>query len=220
MSTIDHVAFAMPRNSAKVAIEWYENVLGLKRFVINQEDDPFQGFTVRVGSMGMRMFSSVYWKCSETGCGDAVSKLKFVFAESLIDPDSDSSDQITTFIARHNGQPGLQHIAFTCINSIKEVVRLAKANGAQFLSPCSSYYSQNNGRAIEAAGENVAELCELGILLDDEADNWKTENTMSKLLTRVLLQIFTRSIFDNDTFFLELIERRGACGFGAGNVRT
>ncbi|CAF3689823.1 unnamed protein product, partial [Rotaria sp. Silwood1] len=41
----------MPRNSAKVAIEWYENVLGLKRFVINQEDDPFQGFTVRVGSM-------------------------------------------------------------------------------------------------------------------------------------------------------------------------
>ncbi|CAF4946384.1 unnamed protein product, partial [Rotaria sp. Silwood1] len=51
LSTIDHVAFAMPRNSAKVAIEWYENVLGLKRFVINQEDDPFQGFTVRVGSM-------------------------------------------------------------------------------------------------------------------------------------------------------------------------
>ncbi|CAF4427867.1 unnamed protein product, partial [Rotaria sp. Silwood2] len=56
MSTIDHVAFAMSRNSAKVVIEWYENVLGLKRFVINQEDDPFQGFTVRVGSMGMRMF--------------------------------------------------------------------------------------------------------------------------------------------------------------------
>ncbi|CAF1611543.1 unnamed protein product [Rotaria sp. Silwood1] len=88
MSTIDHVAFAMPRNSAKVAIEWYENVLSMKRFTINQEDDPFQGFTVRVGSMGMRMFSSVYWKCSETGCGDAASKLKFVFAESLIDPNS------------------------------------------------------------------------------------------------------------------------------------
>ncbi|CAF4107604.1 unnamed protein product [Rotaria sp. Silwood2] len=88
MRTIDHVAFAMPCNSAKVAMEWYENVLGFKRFVVNQEDDPFQGFTVRVGSMGMRMFSSVYWKCSETGCGDTALKLKFVFAESLIDPDS------------------------------------------------------------------------------------------------------------------------------------
>ncbi|CAF3756650.1 unnamed protein product, partial [Rotaria sp. Silwood1] len=79
---------------------------------------------------------------------------------------------------------------------------------------------ENNGRVIEAAGENAAELCKLGILLDDEADSWKTENTTSKLLTKVLLQIFTRSIFDNDTFFLELIERRGASGFGAGNVRT
>ncbi len=37
---------------------------------------------------------------------------------------------------------------------------------------------------------------------------------------RILLQIFTKSIFNNDTFFLELIERRGATGFGAGNIRT
>lgn len=34
------------------------------------------------------------------------------------------------------------------------------------------------------------------------------------------MQIFTKSLFDNDTFFLELIERRGANGFGSGNVRT
>ena len=43
---------------------------------------------------------------------------------------------------------------------------------------------------------------------------------MQLLLFRVLLQIFTKSLFDNNTFFLELIERRGADGFGAGNVRT
>ena len=34
------------------------------------------------------------------------------------------------------------------------------------------------------------------------------------------MQIFTKSIFNNDTFFLELIERRGATGFGAGNIRA
>lgn len=37
---------------------------------------------------------------------------------------------------------------------------------------------------------------------------------------RILLQIFTKSIFNNNTFFLELIERRGATGFGAGNIRA
>jgi 4-hydroxyphenylpyruvate dioxygenase-like putative hemolysin len=53
-----------------------------------------------------------------------------------------SSDQITTFIAKHNGQAGIQHMALTCTNGIKEVVRTTKANGAQFLAPCLSYYSQ------------------------------------------------------------------------------
>jgi len=63
---------------------------------------------------------------------------------------------------------------------------------------------------IEAAGENLSELAELGILLDNE----------SQFGQKILLQIFTKSIFNNDTFFLELIERRGAVGFGAGNIRT
>jgi len=33
---IDHVAFAMPLNSAMHTIAWYERVLGLQRFVINE----------------------------------------------------------------------------------------------------------------------------------------------------------------------------------------
>lgn len=32
--------------------------------------------------------------------------------------------------------------------------------------------------------------------------------------------MFTRPIFTEDTFFLELIERRGAMGFGEGNIRA
>jgi 4-hydroxyphenylpyruvate dioxygenase-like putative hemolysin len=134
------------------------------------------------------------------------------------------------FINQHNNQAGVQHLGFTCVNNIKDVVRITKDNGAQFLTPCASYYlkvwiklrfilinllliKENNGLMIETAGENLSELAELGILLDDEADK-------SKLDIRILLQIFTKSIFNNDTFFLELIERRGATGFGAGNVRT
>lgn len=39
-------------------------------------------------------------------------------------------------------------------------------------------------------------------------------------VSRYLLQVFTKPIFAEDTFFLELIERRGATGFGEGNIRA
>jgi len=48
----------------------------------------------------------------------------------------------------------------------------------------------------------------------------KAKKTTFLISIRILLQIFTKSIFNNDTFFLELIERRGATGFGAGNIRA
>ncbi len=35
---------------------------------------------------------------------------------------------------------------------------------------------------------------------------------------RYLLQIFTLPIFKEETFFLEVVQRQGARGFGAGNV--
>lgn len=37
---------------------------------------------------------------------------------------------------------------------------------------------------------------------------------------RHLLQVFTKPIFSENTFFLELIERRGATGFGEGNIKA
>ena len=38
------------------------------------------------------------------------------------------------------------------------------------------------------------------------------------LFNRFLLQIFTLPIFQEETFFLEVVQRQGARGFGAGNV--
>ena len=34
------------------------------------------------------------------------------------------------------------------------------------------------------------------------------------------MQKFTRPLFDTDTFFLEVIQRAGATGFGAGNIKA
>lgn len=38
------------------------------------------------------------------------------------------------------------------------------------------------------------------------------------LLDRYLLQIFTTPLFKEETFFMEVMQRKGARGFGAGNV--
>ena len=37
---------------------------------------------------------------------------------------------------------------------------------------------------------------------------------------RYLLQAFTESLFDKDGLFIEVIERRGCRGFGAGNIKA
>ena len=35
-----------------------------------------------------------------------------------------------------------------------------------------------------------------------------------------LLQIFSKPIFEEDTFFLEVIQRQGSRGFGSGNIKA
>lgn len=95
---------------------------------------------------------------------------------------------------------------------------------------------------IEEAGHNPQILAQHGILLDTnlhqdpssqpgsiETRRWETKCTdenaeyrKAELFPppRYLLQVFTKPIFAEDTFFLELIERRGATGFGEGNIRA
>jgi 4-hydroxyphenylpyruvate dioxygenase len=51
------------------------------------------------------------------------------------------------------------------------------------------------------------ELSELGILVDRDAGGY-------------LLQVFTEGIADRPTLFLEIIQRVGARGFGAGNFKA
>ena len=61
------------------------------------------------------------------------------------------------------------------------------------------------------ASEFDYEKCkQLGILIDKEEDSEG----------KFLLQIFTQPVFDCDTFFMEVIQRRGAKGFGAGNIKA
>jgi len=76
----------------------------------------------------------------------------------------------------------------------------------RFLNTPSSYYEELPGRVGEI-DEDLADLRRLGILADRDDEGY-------------LLQIFTRTIGDRPTVFLEVIERHGARGFGEGNFKA
>jgi 4-hydroxyphenylpyruvate dioxygenase len=110
--------------------------------------------------------------------------------------------QVATYVEAHDG-PGAQHVAFRT----RDIVQAVSTMGAalEFLSTPATYYDSLEDRVGPLAELDI--LRRLGILVDRDASG-------------VLLQIFTRPISSRPTLFLEVIERRGAVGFGSGNVKA
>ena len=92
----------------------------------------------------------------------------------------------------------------------------------------SSDFQESKLQEITDAGFPLSTFQELGLLLDTEADpgdpnisvqqeSGSRKGSVGK--EQVLVQVFSKPIFPGrDTFFLEVVERRGARGFGAGNI--
>jgi 4-hydroxyphenylpyruvate dioxygenase len=112
--------------------------------------------------------------------------------------------QIEEFLAFHHG-PGAQHIALLSAD-IKQTVRALRANGIDFLHTPAVYYDALAER-VGLPAEDVQALRELNILVDH--DRWG-----------ILMQVFTKPLHDRPTAFVEIIERRGARGFGGGNIKA
>ncbi len=124
---------------------------------------------------------------------------------TLIEPDpSRSPGQIDEFLDRHGG-PGVQHLAFRTAG-IAQAVRTLSARGVQFLAAPPGYYRRLEPR-LGALAIPVEALRAVNVLAD--RDQWGQ-----------LFQIFTRSTHERGTFFIELIERRGALTFGSGNIKA
>ncbi|MCA0314547.1 MAG: 4-hydroxyphenylpyruvate dioxygenase [Candidatus Melainabacteria bacterium] len=109
--------------------------------------------------------------------------------------------QIQEYIDYYNA-PGVQHIAITTRDIIKTVGELRK-RGIEFLTVPMTYYETLKERVGEI-DEDINELAKLGILVDRESEGY-------------LLQIFTKPVQDRPTLFFEIIQRKGATGFGKGN---
>ncbi|XP_066121127.1 4-hydroxyphenylpyruvate dioxygenase-like protein [Saccopteryx bilineata] len=199
ISHVDHLTLACTRGSSPTLMRWFHDCLGFYHLPLSPGEDPDLGLEVTVGSGrgGLRLTALHNPSCSTVPT--------LVLAESLLGAAS-GQDQVEQFLAQHRG-PGLQHVGLYTRNII-EATEGVTAAGGQLLTPPEAYYKQpGKENQILAAGLEPSRLAQQGILLDGDKDKF-------------LLQVFTKSLFAEDTFFLELIQRQGATGFGQGNIRA
>jgi 4-hydroxyphenylpyruvate dioxygenase len=103
------------------------------------------------------------------------------------------------------GGPGVQHIAIATDDIVASVGELKK-RGMEFLSIPSSYYDTVLDR-VGKIDEDLEPLKQLGILIDHDDEGY-------------LLQVFSKPVQDRPTLFFEIIQRKGAKSFGAGNFKA
>jgi len=124
---------------------------------------------------------------------------------TLLAPDlTKKPGQLDAFLSRNEG-PGVQHLAFG-VDDIIPAVHKFRKQGVEFLHTPRTYYDMLAGRLPGIRAE-VADLRNADVLAD--RDEWG-----------YLLQLFTRSPYERNTLFYELVERRGARGFGSANIKA
>ncbi|XP_037005647.2 4-hydroxyphenylpyruvate dioxygenase-like protein [Artibeus jamaicensis] len=199
ISHVDHLTLACTRGSSPTLMRWFHDCLGFCHLPLSPDEDPNVGLEVTAGSGlgGLRLTALQTSPCSTVPT--------ILLAESLPGA-TRGQDQVERFLAHHRG-PGLQHVGLYTPNIVEATEKVTLAGG-QFLTPPKAYYQRPGKESqILAAGHEPSQLAQQGILLDGDKGKF-------------LLQIFTKSLFAEDTFFLELIHRQGATGFGQGNIQA
>lgn len=112
--------------------------------------------------------------------------------------------QIEEYLDFYHG-PGVQHVAIATDDIVYTVSELRK-RGVEFLRVPDNYYDDLLDR-VGTIEEDIKPLKELNILVDRDEEGY-------------LLQIFTKPVEDRPTLFFEIIQRKGAKSFGAGNFKA
>lgn len=182
-------------------VTWLRDVMGFSEYW----GVHFHTADINPGSGGSGLRSKVMW--------DPESGIKLANNEPVT-PHYESS-QIYTFVEANNG-PGVQHVAFH-VPVIGPAVENLRRSGIEFLDTPDTYYDMMPERLtaqkVTNFKENIDELKRLGILVDGDSDKY-------------LLQIFMVEgglLYDDSSagpFFYEVIQRKGARGFGEGNFRA
>jgi 4-hydroxymandelate synthase len=155
---------------------------------------------------GIPRYSSEYVEVGEQGLDSIVVRSPSGGATfTILEQDSvKKPGQIQGFISRHDG-PGVQHLAFL-VDDIVSAVREYSDHGIDFLHTPGAYYDMLADRLPDIR-EEITDLRSTNVLAD--RDEWG-----------YLLQLFTRSPYQRNTMFYELVQRRGARGFGGANIKA
>uniref|UniRef100_A0A6J0UCL8 4-hydroxyphenylpyruvate dioxygenase n=1 Tax=Pogona vitticeps TaxID=103695 RepID=A0A6J0UCL8_9SAUR len=158
-----------------------------------------------------------FWSVDDKQMHTAFSALRSIvvanYEESIKMPINEPAigkkkSQIQEYVDYYGG-PGVQHIALNTSDIITSITNL-KERGLEFMSVPSTYYQQLRERLKSAkikVKENIDQLEKLRILVDFDEKGY-------------LLQIFTKTVQDRPTVFLEVIQRHNHQGFGAGNFKS
>ena len=185
LKAIDHIVANVEEGKMNEWVKYYADVMGFS--LLAEFDD--------------KAISTEYSALMSKVVADGLGRIKFPINEPA---KGRKRSQIEEYLRFHNG-PGVQHIALAT-DDIVATVKAMRANDVSFLRVPPAYYEMLPDR-VGAIKENLADLAELGILVDRDEEGY-------------LLQIFTKPVADRPTLFFEVIQRRGSRSFGKGNFKA
>jgi len=190
LELVDHVVGNMPDLGMEPAVAWYERVLKFHRFW--SADDS--------------VIHTEYSALRSVVVADESERVKMPINEPATGKKGKS--QIQEYVDYYSGS-GVQHIALKTTDIITSITYL-RARGVDFLRVPDTYYESLRARlAVSpvAVKEDLDKLQALNILVDFDERGY-------------LLQLFTKPLMDRPTVFIEIIQREGNSGFGAGNFKS
>lgn len=149
-----------------------------------------------------KMISTEYSSLMSKVMANGNDRIKFPINEPAA---GKKKSQIDEYLDFYKG-PGVQHMALATDDIIATVKKL-RDRGVQFLSGVPGTYYASLQERVGKIDEPIDELERLGVLVDRDPDGY-------------LLQIFTKPVEDRPTVFYEIIQRKGAKSFGAGNFKA
>jgi 4-hydroxyphenylpyruvate dioxygenase len=198
------VPAASPYAPAPVGLEYVDHCVGnvelgaMNRWVAFYEH--VLGFRNLI-SFDDKTISTEYSALMSKVVSNGNGRIKFPLNEPA---EGRKKSQIDEYLDFYGG-PGVQHIAIATDDIIRTVTAL-RDRGVEFLRVPATYYDSVTDR-VGRIDEDLAPLRDLGILVDRDDEGY-------------LLQIFTKPIEDRPTLFFEIIQRKGAKSFGAGNFKA
>jgi len=156
---IDHIVANVEDRQMDRWVQWYDEILGLSRFVSYDDKD----------------ISTEYTALRSTVVASADRTIKFPINEPA---SGRKKSQIQEYIDA-NGAAGVQHIALRTDDMLATITQL-RDNGLEFLPVPDGYYDSVWDRVGEVA-EDKTEIHRLGILVDHDDDGY-----LLQLFTRPL----------------------------------